>query len=174
MTEASGKDLVLYIGKENKLKATGNQIAVQNAVFTVLESTTTEGLYDLSVTARYVEASSAATQKEATLSISAAKGDAALHTVAKGDHYIFKFSESSAVKPSALLFKGDTAAIYNIQLYVANGSDDSRNGKYLTTTPSKEFVAKGAVLAELRHISGSFLLLMAAILHSLTVRQVLH
>ena len=148
LTEASGKDLVLYIGKENKLKATGNQIAVQNAVFTVLESTTTEGLYDLSVTARYVEASSAATQKEATLSISAAKGDAALHTVAKGDHYIFKFSESSAVKPSALLFKGDTAAIYNIQLYVANGSDDSRNGKYLTTTPSKEFVAKGAVLAD--------------------------
>ena len=33
-------------------------------------------------------------------------------------------------------------------MYVANGADDTRNGKYLTTTPSKQFVAKGAVLAD--------------------------
>lgn len=31
---------------------------------------------------------------------------------------------------------------------MANGADDTRNGKYLTTTPSKQFVAKGAVLAD--------------------------
>ena len=148
LTEVSGKDLVLYLGTDDKYKASGDQIAVQNAAFTVKESTTTSEVYDLTVNARYVEASSAAKQVEKTVSISASKGDAQLQTVAAGNHYIFKFAESSAVKPSALLFKGDTASIYNIRLYVANGADDTRNGKYLTTTPSKQFVAKGAVLAD--------------------------
>ena len=148
LTEVSGKDLVLYLGTDDKYKASGDQIAVQNAAFTVKESTTTSEVYDLTVNARYVEASSAAKQVEKTVSISASKGDAQLQTVAAGNHYIFKFAESSAVKPSTLLFKGDTAAIYNIRLYVANGADDTRNGKYLTTTPGKDFVAKGAVLAD--------------------------
>ena len=148
LTEVSGKDLVLYLGTDDKYKASGDQIAVQNAAFTVKESTTTSELYDLKVNARYVEASSAAKQVEKEVSISAVKGDAQLQTVAKGNHYIFKFTESSAVKPSTLLFKGDTASIYNIRLYKANGADDTRNGKYLTTTPSKQFVAKGAVLAD--------------------------
>ena len=148
LTEVSGKDLILYNGYDEKQKASGDQIAVQNAAFTVRESATSNGVYDLQVKARYVEASGSDTQKEATVSISAVKGDAALKTVTKGNNFIFKFSESSAVKPSTLLFKGDTASIYNIRLYVANGADDTRNGKYLTTTPSKEFIAKGAVLAD--------------------------
>ena len=150
LTEVSGKDLVLYYGSDDTKKAAGNQIAVQNAAFSVRESTTADGVYDLQVNARFVEASSAATQKEATLSISANRRDAAIHTVAPGNHFIFEFSESSAVQPSALLFKGDTAAVYNIQLYVANGADDSRNGKYLTTNSdvTRDFIAKGSVLAD--------------------------
>ena len=165
LTEVKGSDLVTYSRTWNAEKGTyeaiegkkaaGDQIAVSNACFTVLESTTSENVYALSVSnARYKEAANADKQIEARVYITAGAKIAEIYTIADKDanDFTFKFSESSAIKPSALLFKGDTAAIYNIQLYVANGSDDSRNGKYLTTTAdnatNSEFIAKGAVLAE--------------------------
>ena len=165
LTEVKGSDLVTYSGTWNaedseyetieSNKASGNQIAVSNACFDVLESTTSDNVFALSVAkARYKEASNADKQVETRVYITAGAKISEIYTQASttANDFIFRFSESSAVKPSALLFKGDTAAIYNIQLYVANGSDTSRNGKYLTTTAGDEngaaFIAKGAVLAD--------------------------
>ncbi len=152
LTEISGKDLVLYMGSEDKNKSQGNQTSVYNACFTVLESTTSDKVYALSVAeARVVEASSAAKQIEKKLYITADAKTSEIYTTADGDNqYIFKFTESSAVKPIDLLYKGDTASIYNIRLYKANGADDTRNGKYLTTNATgSAFIAKGKVLADL-------------------------
>ena len=162
LTEVKGSDLVTYAATWNAKKgayeaiegnkAAGDQVAVSNACFTVLESTTSENVYALSVAnARYKEAANADKQVETRVYITAGAKISEIYTSASADanDFIFKFSESSAVKPSALLFKGDTAAIYNIRLYKANGADDTRNGKYLTTTANgAEFIAKGAVLAD--------------------------
>ena len=150
LTEVSGKDLVLYVGGDEDYKAKGNQISVYNACFTVKESTTEENVFALLVEhARFVEASSSNKQIEKELSINATDDYDEIVTFAADNHFIFEFTESSAIKPSSLLFKGDTASIYNIRLYKANGADDTRNGKYLTATVGNDFIAKGQVLADL-------------------------
>ena len=150
LTEVSGKDLVLYTGADEDYKATGNQISVYNACFTVKESTTSNEVYSLSLNkVRYQEAANAAKQVEGEVSINATKGASALTTAAKGNNFIFKFAESTVKKPIELL-KENGASIYNIRLYKANGDDRSRNGKYLTTNATGlNFIAYGKVLANL-------------------------
>ena len=151
LTEISGKDLVLYMGSEDKNKSQGNQTSVYNACFTVLESTTSDKVYALSVAeARVVEASSAAKQIEKKLYITADAKTSEIYTTADGDNqYIFKFAASTVKKPIELL-KEDGATIVNIRFYKKNGKDDSYNAKYLTTDAANtEFVAKGKVLADL-------------------------
>ena len=161
LTEISGKNLVTY--KESKNddgtwsakddeKSRGNQIAVANACFSVKESTTIENLYELTVEgARVVEASTADKQIEKDLKLTAGAKIAEVYTTSSTDpSYIFKFSESTIVKPIDLLHKGDTATIVNIRFYKANGTDNSYNAKYLTTNAAgSEYVAKGKVLADL-------------------------
>ena len=156
LTEVSGKDLVTYEENEdgtvdNDMLSKGNQIAVANACFAVLESTTSEGIYELTVKgARVVEASTADKQIEKDLKLTAgAKISEVYTTSAEGNQYIFKFSESSVVKPIDLLHKGDTATIVNIRFYKANGADNSYDEKYLTTdATASKYVAKGNVLAD--------------------------
>ena len=165
LTEVSGKDLVTYketlteqkdgtfdwVANDDE-KSKGNQIAVVNACFTVQESTTVEGVYELAVEgARVVEASTADKQIEKDLKLTAGAKIAEVYTTSSTDpSYIFKFSESTIVKPIDLLHKGDTATIVNIRFYKANGTDNSYNAKYLTTNAAgSEYVAKGKVLADL-------------------------
>ena len=64
--------------------------------------------------------------------------------------FLFKFAESTVEKPSTFLFKGDTAAIYNIRFYKSNGNDNTENGKYLTTSATGDALqAKGLVISNL-------------------------
>ena len=154
LTEVSGRDLVLYTGTDNDYKAAGNQISVYNACFTVEESTTEEDVYALSLgTVRAVEASSANTQKDYSDVYLTANEDASGVNTIVGQTspvFKFKFAESTVVKASTFLFKGDTAAIYNIRFYKSNGNDNTENGKYLTTSATGDaFQAKGLVIADL-------------------------
>ena len=161
LTEIAGKNLVIYKESQNEdgtwsakdgEKSKGNQIAVANACFTVQESTTSEGVYELAVEgARVVEASTADKQIEKDLKLTAGAKIAEVYTTSSTDpSYIFRFSESTIVKPIDLLHKGDTATIVNIRFYKANGTDNSYNAKYLTTNAAgNEYVAKGKVLADL-------------------------
>ena len=166
LTEVSGKDLVTYkqsanYDENNQIidwsakdgeKSKGNQVAVANACFTVQESTTAEGVYELAIKgARVVEASTADKQIEKDLKLTAGAKIAEVYTTSSTDpSYIFKFSESTIVKPVDLLHKGDTATIVNIRFYNANGKDNSYNAKYLTTDAAgNDYVAKGKVLADL-------------------------
>jgi hypothetical protein len=165
LTEVSGKDLVTYKEtlteqKDGSLKwvadddemSKGNQIAAANACFKVQESTTSEGIYELTVEkARVVEASSADKQIEASLKLTAAAKTSEIYTTESTDpSFIFEFAESTVVKPIDLLHKGDTATIVNIRFYKANGTDNSYDEKYLTTDAAgAAYVAKGKVLADL-------------------------
>ena len=153
LTEVSGRDLVLYTGNDNDYKAQGNQISVYNACFTVEESTTKEDVYALSLNKiRYVEASSSNAQKEVSKVRLTANEDATgVNTVIQdASVFLFKFAESTVEKPSTFLFKGDTAAIYNIRFYKSNGNDNTENGKYLTTSATGDaFQAKGYVISNL-------------------------
>ena len=154
LTEVSGRDLVLYTDTDNDYKAAGNQISVYNACFTVEESTTEEDVYALSLgTVRAVEASSANTQKDYSDVYLTANEDASGVNTIVGQTspvFKFKFAESTVVKASTFLFKGDTAAIYNIRFYKSNGNDNTENGKYLTTSATGDaFQAKGLVIADL-------------------------
>ena len=153
LTEVSGRDLVLYTGNDNDYKAQGNQISVYNACFTVEESTTKEDVYALSLNKiRYVEASSSNAQKEVSKVRLTANEDATgVNTVIQdASVFLFKFAESTVEKPSTFLFKGDTAAIYNIRFYKSNGNDNTENGKYLTTSATGDALqAKGLVISNL-------------------------
>ena len=154
LTEVSGRDLVLYTGTDNDYKAAGNQISVYNACFTVEESTTEEDVYALSLgTVRAVEASSANTQKDySDVYLTADEDASGVNTIVgqTSPVFKFKFAESTVVKASTFLFKGDTAAIYNIRFYKSNGNDNTENGKYLTTSATGDaFQAKGLVIADL-------------------------
>ena len=154
LTEVSGRDLVLYQGTDNDKKATENQIAVSNAIFTVEESSSSEGVYALSLeNVRAVEASSSNAQKDfSDVYLTAVRGESSVRTITglTSPSFVFKFSESTVVKPSTLLFKGDTAAIYNIRFYQNNGNDESVNGKYLTTSATgNKFIATGLVISDL-------------------------
>ena len=164
LTEVSGKDLVTYKATHTEDdgvwswvandddKSKGDQIAVANACFKVQESTTSEGVYELTVeNARVVEASTADKQIEASLKLTAAAKTSEIYTTESTDpSFIFEFAESTVVKPIDLLHKGDTATIVNIRFYNANGKDNSYNAKYLTTDAAGNgYVAKGKVLADL-------------------------
>ena len=154
LTEVSGRDLVLYIDDDNDYKAAGNQISVYNACFNVEESTTEEDVYALSLeTVRAVEASSSNAQKEySDVYLTADKDASGVNTIVgqTSPVFKFKFAESTVVKASTFLFKGDTAAIYNIRFYKSNGNDNTENGKYLTTSATGDvFQAKGYVISNL-------------------------
>ena len=154
LTEVSGRDLVLYTGDDNDYKAAGNQISVYNACFNVEESTTEEDVYALSLeTVRAVEASSSNAQKEySDVYLTADEDASGVNTIVgqTSPVFKFKFAESTVVKASTFLFKGDTAAIYNIRFYKSNGNDNTENGKYLTTSATGDaFQAKGLVIADL-------------------------
>ena len=151
LTEVSGKDLILYLGDDDDLKATGNQNSVYNACFSAKESTTENDVFDLSLNkVRYQEKAGAAKQVEAgPLTLTASKGASGVSTSTSTNLFAFEYAESSVIKPITLL-KADGASIYNIRFYKANGKDNSVNGKYLTTTADKNsFFAKGKVLADL-------------------------
>ena len=153
LTEVSGRDLVLYTGNDNDYKAQGNQISVYNACFKVEESTTKEDVYALSLNKiRYVEVSSSNAQKEVSkVRLTADEDASGVKTVIQdASVFLFKFAESTVVKASTFLFKGDTAAIYNIRFYKSNGNDNTENGKYLTTSATGDaFQAKGYVISNL-------------------------
>ena len=154
LTEVSGRDLVLYTGNDNDYKAAGNQISVYNACFNVEESTTEEDVYALSLEkVRAVEASSSNAQKEySTVYLTADEDASGVNTIVgqTSPVFKFKFAESTVVKASTFLFKGDTAAIYNIRFYKSNGNDNTENGKYLTTSATGDALqAKGLVISNL-------------------------
>ena len=101
---------------------------------------------------RYVEVSSSNAQKEVSKVRLTANEDASgVKTVIQdASVFLFKFAESTVVKAADLLFKGDTAAIYNIRFYQNNGNDESVNGKYLTTSATGDkFIATGLVISDL-------------------------
>ena len=154
LTEVSGRDLVLYTDNDNDYKAAGNQISVYNACFNVEESTTEEDVYALSLgTVRAVEASSANTQKDySDVYLTADEDASGVYTIVgqTSPVFKFKFAESTVAKASTFLFKGDTAAIYNIRFYKSNGNDNTENGKYLTTSATGDALqAKGLVISNL-------------------------
>ena len=154
LTEVSGRDLVLYTDNDNDYKAAGNQISVYNACFNVEESTTEEDVYALSLEkVRAVEASSSNAQKEySTVYLTADEDASGVNTIVgqTSPVFKFKFAESTVVKASTFLFKGDTAAIYNIRFYKSNGNDNTENGKYLTTSATGDALqAKGLVISNL-------------------------
>ena len=153
LTEVSGRDLVLYTKNDDDYKAQGNQISVYNACFKVEESTTKEDVYALSLNKiRYVEVSSSNAQKEVSkVRLTADEDASGVKTVIQdASVFLFKFAESTVVKASTFLFKGDTAAIYNIRFYKSNGNDNTENGKYLTTSATGDaFQAKGYVISNL-------------------------
>ena len=153
LTEVSGKDLVLYLGTEDKFKAQGNQIAVRNAVFAVQESATSD-VYKLTVpTVRALEKAGAEKQVETpNHDIIASEDYAQIVTGANSasGNFIFKFAESTVEKGISFLKKEAAPSIYNIKFYLKNGADDSYNAKYLTMDATgNNFIAKGAVLADL-------------------------
>ena len=153
LTEVSGKDLVLYLGTEDKFKAQGNQIAVRNAVFAVQESATSD-VYKLTVpTVRALEKAGAEKQVETpNHDVIASEDYAQIVTGANSasGNFIFKFAESTVEKGISFLKKEAAPSIYNIKFYLKNGADDSYNAKYLTMDATgNNFIAKGAVLADL-------------------------
>ena len=153
LTEVSGKDLVLYLGTEDKFKAQGNQIAVRNAVFAVQESATSD-VYKLTVpTVRALEKAGAEKQVETpNHDVIASEDYAQIVTGANSasGNFIFKFAESTVEKGISFLKKEAAPSIYNIKFYLKNGADDSYNAKYLTMDATgANFIAKGAVLADL-------------------------
>lgn len=155
-TTVSGRELNKYtVTDKDKIdadkQATGSEISVYNACFTVKKNASVAEKYDLSLAKfRYLAATS--TYKESAISIAIAEkkygSDNYLCTQAKASNYIFSFVESNAVKGTSFLNE-QGAAIYNIQFVSGEDDDKSENGKYLfAPSYANTMYAKGVVLTD--------------------------
>ena len=157
-TTMSGRELNKYTETDKNAidatkQATGSEISVYNACFSVKKKATASGKYALSLPNFRYEASAGTYDEKTNLIIDIAEkkyGSSTYLTTQTSTvpSYIFTFVESNAVAATKFL-NADGAAIYNIQFVSGEDDDKDEINKYLFAPAyADKLYAKGAVLTD--------------------------